>query len=1069
MSRKNIEDIYPLSPLQQGILFHALYSREVGLYLEQFPFVMEGGIDLDAAERAWRKVVARHPVLRTGFVWENVPNPLQVVFREAELTSTRLDWSGMEEEEWRVRLADHLAADRRNAFDLKKAPLLRLTLAKLGETRCIFVLTFHHVLLDGWSVPLVFGDWADLYRAETTADVVELPPVPRYRDYIGWLGKQSPAAAETFWRGLLKGFTAPTPIPLDTGVPGTVAEEHAVEKMILDREFLARLDAFAREHSLTVNTVVQGAWGLVLSRFSGEDDVVFGTTTSGRPADLRDVERMVGLFINTVPARVQIDPTQKVREWLTALQRRQADIRQHDYARLVDVQGWSEVPRDTQLFESLLVYENYPLRTGGADGAGGDAGGDVDVRMAPVEMPERTNYALTVVVAPGARLIVRITYDSKRYARETIRRIQAALAQALAEIIGDPDRRVGDVPLATEDDLALYAAWNDVPAPSHDPSLTITRLFEAQADRTPDAPAIVHQGRTVTYAELEARANRIAHRLRTLGVGPETTVGVCMARTPDVVAAIYGVLKAGGAYVPLDPAYPADRLGFMLQDAGARVLLTERALAGRVHADGAAVVLADDGSIDAEPSDRPGVPADPSSLAYVIYTSGSTGRPKGVAIQHASAVTFLHWMHATFPLAAGERVLASSSVSFDVHVAELHFSLAWGHTALLVENALSALELTDADAVAMASMVPTAGAELVRAGKVPSTLRVLNLGGEAIPAALVDDLFAGTSLEVVGNGYGPTEDTTYSTYAQIRRGERVTLGRPVAGTVGRVLDARLHPVPAGGPGEMYLSGAGVTRGYFARPVLTAERYLPDPFSAEPGARMYRTGDLVRLTPSGEMEYLGRTDFQVKIRGFRIELGEIEEVLCAHPAVAAAAVTAPADAAGGRRLVAYYLAERDATANAAELRAHLAAALPEWMVPAAWVEVEAFPRTDSGKIDRRALPTPEPVAAAEYVAPRTPTEEALAEIWKELLKVERVGSNDSFFELGGHSLLATRLSSAIRDKLEVEVPLRELFEAALLSEQAARIDALKDAELAALLAEMEGMSDEEARALLEAEA
>ena len=1069
MSRKNVEDIYGLSPLQQGMLFHTLLARETGAYVDRFAFLLSGHVSLDAVERAFQRLVERHTVLRTAFIWENVPQPVQVVFRQAELPCERLDWRHMDEAGWTAALGQRIQDEQRRGFDLKKAPLLRLLTVRVNDDRWALVLFFHHVLVDGWALSLLFGDWCELYRAEAEGVDPGLPPARPYRDYIAWLARQDEGAAERFWGKLLRGFTAPTPLPMDKGTAGTEPADFALAERLLTPATQARLNAFARERALTPNTVLQGAWALLLSRFSGEEDVVFGTTVSGRPADLPGVQTMAGLFINTLPVRLLASPEAKVGEWLAALQRQLADGRSHEYARLVDIQGWSGVPRELPLFESLLVFENIPLGVGGASGEGGDIGEGVHMDVSPVLTPQRTNYPLVLVVQAHGDVVLRLTYDPARFTAAAIERLLAALHEGIESLVRNADGTLADVSLVTEEDRKIAAAWTGDALPPYDRGLLVHQLFEARAAERPDAVAIVHNGRETKSGVLGARASQIAHRLRAAGVGPESVVGVCLERDPDLVAAILGVLKAGGAYLPLDPAYPADRLGFMLRDAGARVLLTSSALADRVPAEGVETIVIDDGSIDALPAEGIDSGAEPRNLAYVIYTSGSTGRPKGVAVTHASAVAFLHWMRDAFALADGERVLASSSVSFDAHVAEVHFALAWGHPLLLVENALSVAELSDSDGAAMASMVPTAAAELLRAGRMPSTLRILNLGGEALSPTLVEDVYANTSVDRIGNGYGPTEDTTYSTFKVVERGGRVTLGRPISGTRGHVLDARLSPVPAGAPGELYLAGAGLSRGYLGRPGLTAERFLPDPFSPEPGARMYRTGDLVRLTEDGEAEYLGRTDFQVKIRGFRIELGEIEETLLSHPAVASAAVVAR-DVDGDKQLVAYVVPVDGSNATNAELRDHLRATLPEHMVPAAFVTMAAFPLTESGKIDRRALPAPDAAALEqeEFVAPRTETEAALAEVWRELLKVERVGAMDSFFALGGHSVLAMRLLSAMRARLGVEVPLRALFESPVLADLAGAIDMLRDAELARLMDELEGMSDAEASALLDAE-
>ncbi|HEX6372652.1 MAG TPA: amino acid adenylation domain-containing protein, partial [Longimicrobium sp.] len=567
-------------------------------------------------------------------------------------------------------------------------------------------------------------------------------------------------------------------------------------------------------------------------------------------------------------------------------------------------------------------------------------------------------------------------------------------------------------------------------------------MFRAQAARTPDAVALSWRGETWTYAELDARANRIAHALRRRGVGPEVRVGICLPRTPDLLAAMLGVLGAGGAYVPLDPAYPRERLGYMLQDGAIALVITSSVLADRLP-DGAAGRLLldrDADAIGAESADPPESGALPENLSHVIFTSGSTGRPKGVMIRHSAVVVLLHWLREIITDEERASVLFSTSVNFDVSVAEIFGTLCWGGKLVLVENALD-LATVD-EPVVHVSMVPSAAAELLRSGGIPASVRTLNLAGEALPNALAQGLYALPGVEKVGNVYGPTEDTTYSTYSLVGRGaDQVLIGTPMANSQAYVLDAHLQPVPVGVAGELYLAGDGLSRGYASAPAMTAERFLPCPFGA-PGGRMYRVMDRVRrrADAGGELEYLGRTDFQVKVRGFRIELGEIEARLAEHPLVHAAVVLVREDTPGDLRLVAYVVADVEADTDA--LRAHLAERVPAYMVPAAYVRLDAFPVTPNGKVDRKALPAPEGDAFAlrGYEAPAGETEQAVAAIWAELLGTDRVGRGDDFFALGGHSLLAVRVASRVRQALGVDVSLGDLFERPVLADFARGLDA-----------------------------
>jgi amino acid adenylation domain-containing protein len=642
----------------------------------------------------------------------------------------------------------------------------------------------------------------------------------------------------------------------------------------------------------------------------------------------------------------------------------------------------------------------------------------------------------------------------------------------LEGIAAAPERPVGELPLMPAEERAQVLERWSATRQDYPSREVVCDLLEAQSSRSPAAPALSFRGATITYGELDRWANRLANHLRGLGVGPETRVGVCLARTPELVVALVAVLKAGGAYVPLDPAYPRERLGYMQEDAGVSLVLTTTFLAGVLP--GGTPVLALDAAhaaVEAEPDAAPRSGVLPDNLSHVIFTSGSTGRPKGVMIRQSSTVVLLRWLREIVSDEERGAVLFSTSINFDVSVAEVFGTLAWGGKLVMVESALELAAVEEP--VVHASMVPTAAAELLRMRGIPPSVRTLNLGGEPLPGVLAQALYALGTVEKVGNLYGPTEDTTYSTYSIVERGgSQVFVGRPVANTRALVLDARLEPVPQGVVGELYLAGDGLARGYAARPDLTAERFLPDPFGPA-GGRMYRVMDRVRRTPGGELEYFGRTDFQVKVRGYRIEPGDVEAALLSHPGVAEAVAAVREDSPGERRIVAYVVAPADRPApGAGELRNHLRERVPEYMVPAAFVALERLPLTPNGKLDRRALPAPGgPAAEREYTAPRSAAEELLARVFGEVLGLERVGVHDHFFELGGHSLLATRVVSRAREVFGVELPLRTVFEFPTVAELAPQLAALQPAaavdewEVDEELARLAELSDEEVIRLL----
>ena len=1042
MDRTMIEGIYPLSPLQQGMLFHTLYDPASGMYFEQFSFSMRGTLDAAAWERAWERVVERHAVFRTAFSWERREKPLQVVLKQrGEIPWTHEDWRGLSEAEQRGRLDDFLRADRARGFELNRPPLMRTALFRTADDAWEFVWSHHHILLDGWSVSRVFDDLVAFYDAAREGRDLHLPHVRPYRDYIAWLQKQDLGAAEAFWRDTLQGFTTPTPLPVARQAQAGATGSGGEERTTLSRETTDALQALARRERVTPNTLVQGAWALLLSRYSGEEDVVFGATVSGRPAELPGVEEMVGLFINTLPVRVHVHDHEPVLPWLREIQARQAEFREFQHTPLASVQGWSEVPAGEPLFESIVVFENYPV-----DRSAGEEDKEA-LRVTEVRGIERTNYPLTLVALPAERLVLRVMYDPRRFDREAIHRLLGHLGTVLEEILTNPARTLGELAILREEERAelLAAGRQERGWPVE---RTLHETFSARAARSPGAVALTYQGESLTYAELEARSNQLAHLLRGMGVGPEVRVGLCLERGVEMVVSILAVLKAGGAYVPLDPEYPSERLAFLLEDSAVPVLLTHERLLERLPGHAAEVVCVDrdHDRISAHATDLPGSGATPESLAYVIYTSGSTGQPKGVEVTHANVVRLFTATEEWFGFGAEDVWTLFHSYAFDFSVWELWGALLHGGRLVVVPYLTSRSpeefhRLLVSERVTVLNQTPSAFRQLIQADQTPPplalpslSLRYVIFGGEALePGSLREWVQRhGDERPRLVNMYGITETTVHVTYRPITRqdveaGSTSPIGRPLPDLSLYLLDRRQQPVPLGVAGELYVGGAGMARGYLDRPELTAERFVRDPFSGDPGARLYRSGDLARRLPGGEIEYLGRADEQVKIRGFRIELGEIEAVLGQHPSVRECVVVAREDVPGERRLAAYVVAAEEVTAGA--LRAHLKERLPEHMVPAAFVVLESIPLTAHGKVDRRALPAPDgarPRVGEAYVAPGTPQEQALAEIWAQVLGVERVGAHDNFFELGGDSIRSIRVLSLAREA-GLGLTLQQLFE------------------------------------------
>jgi amino acid adenylation domain-containing protein/non-ribosomal peptide synthase protein (TIGR01720 family) len=1051
MSRKNVEDIYPLSPLQQGILFHTLAASTSGVYVVQRAWSMEGPLDAEALARAFQAVVDRHAILRTAFVWDRHGRPMQVVREKAALPFETIDLRGVPAQDRTARAQTFAEADRARGFELTRAPLMRVALIRLGEAAHRLVWTTHHLLLDGWSTPLVTAEVFRLYEALVEGRAPSLARPRPYGDYIGWREKQDGARSRAFFREALRGLSAPTPLGVDRP-PSGPARTGEVRVDLPDDESEA-VAAFARQHHLTPGTVLLGAWAILLARYAREDDVTFGVTLSGRSAPLPGIEAMIGMFINTLPLRVRVDPEAEAVAFLSDLHARQGDLHEHEHTSLVDVQGVSDVPRGTPLFESVVVFENYPYD---ADRGARLAG--LALRTEPTA--ERTDLPLTIVGALRGRLHLRAAYDARRFDEATARRLLGHLRALVLGMIRDPRARLGDLsPLTAEERRDLLATWNDTAAPAPREAC-VHHLFEAQADRTPDAVAVIAGDAAISYRALAERARRVAHLLRAMGVGPGAVVGVCARRSPDLVAALLGVLEAGGAYLPLDPAYPEDRLAFMVADAGARVVITESPLQERLgSAFGEARMLcldADREAIGRHPATREASDVAADDLAYVMYTSGSTGRPKGVMIPHRGVVSYLDWAARAYRVAEGPGAPVHSSIGFDLTVTSLFVPLVAGRAATLlpedagVDGLAAALragvgygpvKLTPSHLEALSRIL--APADAARAA------RVMVVGGEALTGAALAFFQRNAPDTRIVNEYGPTETVVGCAIHEVPRGGAtagaVPIGRPVARTHVHVLDARGELVPVGVAGELYVGGDQVGRGYLGRPDLTAERFVPDPFDA--GSRLYRTGDLVRRLPSGELEYVGRLDQQVKIRGHRVELGEIEAVIADHPAVREVAVLAREDAPGDRRLVAYVV-----SAEHADLAAWARRRLPEPMVPSAWVTLPALPLTENGKVDRRALPAPGagPPADHAIVPPRGPLEEALAAIFAEVLRLDasRVGAHASFFDLGGHSLLAAAAVARVRAAFGVDLPIAAIFEARTPAELGARVQAALGADLAA---------------------
>jgi amino acid adenylation domain-containing protein len=1029
----NVQDIYALAPLQEGILFHHELSEEGDPYLLSSMAEFDTRARLEQYLAALQAVIGRHDVLRTAMAWEGLSEPVQVVWRHAPLPVEEVELDAEAEDAagqlWRRY------DPRRYRMELGRAPLLRACIAEdRARGRWLLLMLTHHLASDHESL--------EVQQEEISAHLLgresELPAPQPFRGYVARarLGV-SREEHERFFRGMLGDVEEPT---APYGLLDVQGEGHGIGEAWLrvGGDLSARLRRRARTLGVSAASLCHLAWAQALARLSGRQDVVFGTVLFGRMQGGEGTDRVMGPLINTLPVRIGVgDETAEaaVRRTHALL----ADLLRHEHASLALAQRSSGVAAPAPLFTSLLNY-----RYSGARGRSQAQQAGEGVRG--IRMQERTNYPVTLSVDDlGEEFSLTAQVAAPAEAERVCRMMHTALERLAEALELSPGRAIGSIDVLPEAERrTVVEEWNRTDA-EYPAGAPVHRLFEEQAARTPGAAAVVSGADSLTYAELNARANRLARWLRGRGVGAEVRVGLCLERGPEMVVAVLGVLKAGGVYVPLDPSYPAERLAYMAADAALPVVLTQARLLGRLPFDGRVEVVALDarwGEIEAEDATDPAVAVHPRSLAYVLYTSGSTGRPKGVAVEHAQLGAYLAWATRTYP---GGGSALHSSLSFDLTVTSLFVPLLGGGAVELVE---------EDDAVeGLARVLERGGREMLKL--TPAHLRVLGerlaergavggaaclvVGGEPLIGEQIGFWIRQLPETVIVNEYGPTETVVGCSIHSRRLAEtgagQVPIGRPVANTRLYVLDAARRPAPVGVPGELYVGGAQVTRGYLGRPALTAERFVPDPFGAA-GGRLYRTGDRVRWSARGELEFLGRVDAQVKVRGFRIEPGEIEARLAEHAAVREVVVLAREDVPGDGRLVAYVVGDAEPEA----LRAHLRQSLPEYMVPGAFVVLDRLPLTVNGKVDRKALPAPERASAEEtYVAPRTPVEEVLAEIWAEVLRLERVGVHDSFFDLGGHSLLIMRLLAHVQATFDLKVSIRTVYSMPTLEALAGEIE------------------------------
>ena len=1029
---------YPLSHGQQSLWFLHRLAPESAAYNIPVAARITTNVDPSALRNAFQQLTNRHAALRTTF--QTVAGEtVQRVLEHVEVSFEEVDASLWTE----ASLDDRLAVQAQAPFDLEHGPLLRVTLFKRVD-EYILLLVVHHIVADFWSLGILLYELGKLYESETLA-----PTVAQYTDYPPVQSEmlRGPQGERhwSYWREQLSGELPVLNLPIDHARPRQREYHGSAHSFKLSDKLLVQLKTVGQRHEMTLYMTLLAAFQLLLQRYSGQDDLIVGSPTGGRQH--ARFAGVIGYFVNTLPIRADLSGDPTIAEFLPRVRQQVLDALDHQefpFSLLVERLQPQREPGRSPIFDVAFVFQKFHLPTGEdiSSFALGEAGTSVEIgglTLESVALAQRiVQFDLTLLVAESeSDTTISFQYDTDLFEAVTIARMAANFETLLEGLTAEHSHRISRLPLLTAAEQRQLEALNAT-ATAFVRDRCVQTMFEEQVARTPERTALVFKSETLTYVQLNQRANQLAHHLRSLGVGPESLVGILTERSSDMVIGLLGILKAGGAYVPLDAAYPKERIAFMLEDASVSVLLTQQHLIELLPPVNGNVIALDR---EWEKLSQQGVgnPANlntPDNLAYVIYTSGSTGRPKGVAIEHHSTVTMLRWAQTVFPPEKLTGVLASTSICFDLSVFELFLPLTCGGRIILAENALELPELAAKESVTLVNTVPSAAAELIRTGGIPASVKTVNLAGEALSRALVEQLYDSETIAEVYNLYGPSEDTTYSTFALIPRGEATppSIGRPIADTQAYVLDSHGERVPFGVAGELYLGGEGLVRGYLQRPALTAEKFVPNPFSTTAGARLYRTGDLVRYRADGELEYLGRIDHQVKIRGFRIELGEVEAALAQQADVRDCVVMVREDGPGDKRIVAYVVFDGDiATNRVSELREALREKLPAYMVPSAIVVIAELPLTANGKLDRRALPAPDRShVPTELALPRTEVEAELARIWAEVLRLDQVGINDNFFDLGGHSLLATKLISRVREAFDVELPLRTLFEGPTVS-------------------------------------
>ncbi|RZK77834.1 MAG: amino acid adenylation domain-containing protein, partial [Pedobacter sp.] len=1053
---KNIDSIYRLSGLQHGILFHALYDKTAGAFIEQLSCDLVGA-DVDVYKRSWDNILRNHTILRSSFNYDEFSIPVQCVYREVQLPIEELDYSNLTGDDQVAAIQAYEQKDRSRGFDFKVPPLMRITLIRLSDNRYRMLLTYHAILLDGWSMQVLMEEFLRSYDLLSTGESIPSVAEDRYEDFIRYLESPDKAHSEEYWRNYLKGVSESTLLPFTSSSAdrNKGVGEYDNVKLRLGVDETSQIERFAQDNRITVNTIMQGAWSFLLHGYTNQRDIVYGIIVSGRPDDLPNVEQRVGMYINTLVLHSEMREEQTISAWLQNIQAEQVASRQHQNTPLQEALRYTGVQGD--LFDSLMIVENYPVSK--AIGLK-----KWRLQVENLHINEQINYPLSIMIGIAGEITVNFNFNADIIQKQYVENISLHFKHVLLQIAQQGNLLVGDLQLLPSEEVQQIERFN-LTERDYPKDKTLVDLFEKQVIQTPLTVAAVYEGTRLTYEELNNRSNQLAHFLISKGVQAETLVPLCIERSLEMIIAIWGILKAGAAYVPVDPEYPQERINFIIEDTRAKYIISSTVFLSKLaHFKNISEIIDIESNwplINEQKTDNPFRIAQPSNLAYVIYTSGSTGKPKGAMNEHRGIVNRLRWAQEKYNLTNSDAVLQKTTFCFDVSVWELLWPTLIGAKLVFAKpNGHRDNEylksVIQTEGITMLHFVPSM-LETFLADLQPlecAGLRKVLCSGEVLKPSQAMLFRKKLPLAELHNLYGPTEAAIDVTYWALPKDESevriIPIGKPVANTTIHILNENKHLVPIGVIGEIFIAGVQVGRGYLNQVELTNQNFIQNPLVVGSQSKIYKTGDQGRWLADGNIEYLGRKDDQVKIRGYRIELGEIEFALEKSGLVLSQIVIARDDFAGNKQLACYVVPAEGFTKDKAV--AFLKTRLPEYMIPAFWVELDSLPITANGKVDRNALIAIRQISKPAYIAPRNELEIKLATAWRELLKVDKIGVNENFFDLGGHSLLAMRMLSWIRRELKLEIEIKELFENATIETLATQLaDKSSDESLASIKA------------------